>query len=65
MTRDLESAIQLSREGSKSLRATIPEGVASAIGAEDGGTLVWTIDLKESRVTVSAKPPETKASRRA
>lgn len=53
-----ESAIQLSREGSKSLRTTIPEGIATALEAADGGSLVWTLDLKAGRVTVTAKPPD-------
>lgn len=52
-----ESAIQLSREGSKSLRTTIPEGVASVLEAADGGTLVWSVDLKAGRVTVETRRP--------
>lgn len=49
------SAIQLTQPGSTSVRTTIPEGVAKAIDAEPGGTLVWTVDLKAGRVTVAAE----------
>jgi hypothetical protein len=52
------SSIQLVREGSESLRATVPDGVAKVLGAVPDGSLVWTVDLKAGRVTVSAEPPE-------
>jgi hypothetical protein len=51
------STIQKTQEGSDSVRTTIPEGVAKALEAQPGGSLVWTLDLKEGRVTVSAEPP--------
>jgi hypothetical protein len=53
----LRSPILLVREGSPSVRVTIPEGIATALEAKPGGTLVWTLDLKAGRVTVSAEPP--------
>lgn len=56
------SAIQKTQEGSDSVRTTIPEGVAKALEAEPGGSLVWTLDLKAGRVTVSAEPPGSKGS---
>ncbi len=52
------SPIILVREKSPSVRVTIPEGVAKALGAEPGKDLVWTLDLKAGWVTVSAEPPE-------
>jgi len=52
------SSIQLVREGSESLRATIPDGVAKVLGAVAEGSLVWSVDLKAGAVTVSAEPPE-------
>jgi hypothetical protein len=61
------SAIQRVVERSDSVRTTIPEGVAKALGALPGGTFVWALDLKAGRVTVSAEPPEVpgkKSSRR-
>lgn len=48
------SSIQRVVERSDSVRTTIPEGIAKALGAEAGGTLVWTLDLKAGRVTVTA-----------
>jgi hypothetical protein len=61
------SSIQLVREGSESLRATVPDGVAKVLGAVPDGSLVWTVDLKAGRVTVSAEPPgapEKKSTKR-
>jgi hypothetical protein len=62
------SAILLVNDASDSVRTTIPGGVATVLGATPGGTLVWSVDLKEGRVTVTAKPassPERKSSKRA
>lgn len=62
-----ESPIILVRKKSSSVRVTVPEGIARALGAEPGGTLIWSLDLKAGRVTVSAEPAETagkKASKR-
>jgi hypothetical protein len=61
------SSIQSVNEASSSVRTTIPEGIAKSLGAEPGMELVWTLDLKAGRVTVSAEPPESpgkKSSRR-
>ena len=52
------SAVQQVVERSESVRTTIPAGIAKALGAEAGGVLVWSLDLKAGRVTVSAEPPE-------
>jgi len=57
------SPIILGREGSPSVRVTIPEGIAKALGAEPGKNLVWTLDLKAGRVTVSVEPPEAGAKK--
>lgn len=62
------SSIQRVREGTESIRVTVPDGVAKLLGAEPDGTLLWSVDLKEGKVTVSAEPPsppERKSSRRA
>jgi len=52
------SPIILGRAESSSVRVTIPEGVAKALGAEPGKDLVWALDLKAGRVTVSVEPAE-------
>lgn len=57
------SPIGLVRDGSPSTRVIIPEGIAKALGAEPGKDLVWTLDLKAGRVTVSVEPPESGAKK--
>lgn len=52
------------RDGSESARVTIPDGVAKVLGAEVGGFLVWSVDLKAGRVSVSAEPPGAEAHQR-
>lgn len=54
------SAILVVNDASDSVRTTIPGGVANVLGATPGGTLVWEVDLKEGRVTVSAESPSRK-----
>jgi hypothetical protein len=51
------SSIQQVREGSGSLRVTIPDGVAKLLEAVPDGELVWTVDLSKGRVEVTAEPP--------
>jgi hypothetical protein len=49
------------------VRTTIPAGIAKALGAEPGSDLVWTLDLKAGRVTVSVEPvdnPSANSSKR-
>ncbi len=53
------SSIQKVRDGSESLRSTIPDGVAKILNAVPDGKLVWSVDLKAGRVTVSAEPPSS------
>lgn len=52
-----ESTIQRVNERSDSVRTTIPEGIARALEAVAGGVLVWTLDLRLGRVTVTARLP--------
>lgn len=62
------SAVQRVVERSESVRTTIPGGIAKALGVEAGGVLLWTLDLKAGRVTVTAEPSESgakKSSKRA
>ncbi len=59
MGKGLRSSIVKVREGAESLRVTIPEGVVDALGAAPGMELVWSIDLKAGRVTVTAELPES------
>jgi hypothetical protein len=61
------SAVQRVVERSESVRTTIPVGIVKALGVEAGGVLVWTLDLKAGRVTVTAEEassPGRKSSKR-
>ncbi len=49
------SAVLIVNEASDSVRTTIPGGVAEILGAVPGSTLVWSVDLREGRVTVSVE----------
>lgn len=57
------SSIQRAREGSDSLRVTLPDGVAKLLGAVPEGVLVWTVDLAAGRVTVTVELPKGKSSK--
>jgi hypothetical protein len=64
MPGEFRSSIQAVREGSQSLRVTIPEGIAKLLGAGPDWELVWSVDLKGGTVTVTAEPPGKKSSKR-
>jgi hypothetical protein len=58
------SPIILVRTDSPSVRVTIPEGIAKALGAEPGRDLVWFLDLKAGQVTVTVEDGIAKSSKR-
>jgi len=68
----LESTVGIAKIGTKSLRATVPEGIVAFLGIQSGDKLAWTMDIQnEERIVIvrKAKPPEvskqpTKAKRK-
>ena len=44
MSRSFLSAVQRSKAASESLRATIPEAVATALGVQEGDMLSWLVE---------------------
>jgi hypothetical protein len=42
-------------EGSESLKTTVPQSVATVLGLEAGGTLVWELDVNGRSATVRSK----------
>lgn len=53
----LESKVSIARPNSKSLRATIPEGIVAFLNLEKGDMLEWKMEFKNEKrfVTVSKK----------
>jgi hypothetical protein len=61
MGRAFLSKVQRSKQASESLRATIPEAVASALGVREGDLLSWTVEPGSIRVVVTRQVgPTTK-----
>jgi len=61
----LESTVGVAKVGTKSLRATVPEGIVAFLGISEGDKLEWTMDIKDNariavvkKKTVGAKTPE-------
>ena len=52
MGRSFLSKVQRSKLTSESLRATIPESVAAALGLREGDFLSWTVEPGSTRVVV-------------
>ena len=44
----LKSKTSIARPKSKSLRATVPEGIAEFLGLQPGDTLEWQMDTSEN-----------------
>jgi hypothetical protein len=52
----LESKVSIARPESKSLRATIPEGIVAFLELEKGDKLEWKMDIIDNeRVTIVRK----------
>ncbi len=47
----LKSKTSIARPGSKSLRATIPEGIAVFLELKEGDTLEWRMELIQGKRT--------------
>ena len=57
MGRTFLSKVQRSKAKSPSLRATIPEAVATALGVQEGDELAWTVEAGSIRVVVARRQP--------
>jgi hypothetical protein len=51
----LKSKTSIARPKSKSLRATIPEGIAVFLGLEAGDTLEWTMEIIQGERIATVK----------
>jgi bifunctional DNA-binding transcriptional regulator/antitoxin component of YhaV-PrlF toxin-antitoxin module len=52
----LDSSVATARKKSKSLRATIPEGIVVYLGLEVGDKLEWKMDMKgKDRIAIVKK----------
>lgn len=52
----LESTVGIAKVGTKSLRATVPEGIVAFLGIKEGDKLEWKMDIqKNERVAVVKK----------
>lgn len=54
----LDSSVATARKKSKSLRATIPEGIVVYLGLKVGDRLEWTMDTKGRKRIVIVKKKE-------
>jgi len=48
----LESTVGIAKVGTKSLRATVPEGVVSYLDLEAGDKLEWRMEIAEGKKVV-------------
>jgi len=55
MAKAFVTKIHQSKEGSPSLRSTIPEAVATVLNVQRGDSLVWTVEPEIRRVTVTKR----------
>ncbi len=56
----LESTATSARPKTKSLRATIPEGVVAFLNLESGDSLEWTMDFEKNERVVIVKKKKGK-----
>lgn len=53
----LESTVGIAKVGTKSLRATVPEGIVAFLGIQEGDKLEWKMDIQQDgeRVAIVGK----------
>jgi len=52
----LDSTVGIAKTGTKSLRATVPEGIVAFLTLQEGDKLEWKMDIhKDERVAVVRK----------
>ena len=51
----LKSAATEARPRSKSIRATVPEGIVAFLGLENGDTLLWKMEFKNGERYVEVR----------
>lgn len=49
------STVGTAKKGIDSVRATIPNAVAQALGVEDGDKLLWTVTVQDSEFRVGVR----------
>ena len=55
----LESKVSIARPNSKSLRATIPEGIVAFLELEKGDRLEWKMEIREGKRVVMVRKEGT------
>jgi hypothetical protein len=55
MARSFVTKVHQSKEGSPSLRSTIPEAVATILHVQRGDSIVWVVEPETRRVTVTKR----------
>jgi hypothetical protein len=54
----LESTVGIAKVGTKSLRATVPEGIVAFLGISEGDKLEWKMEIADNeRVAIVRKKP--------
>ena len=52
----LESKVGIAKTGTKSLRATVPEGIVAFLDIKEGDKLQWRMDIQNNeRITIVTK----------
>jgi len=52
----LESTVGIAKVGTKSLRATVPEGIVAFLGIKEGDKLEWKMDIQNNvRIAIVRK----------
>lgn len=58
----LESTVGIAKVGTKSLRATVPEGIVAFLGIKEGDKLQWTMEIQNNaRIAVVKKKDDALA----
>ena len=57
----LDSTVGIAKIGTKSLRATVPEGIVAFLGIKAGDKLDWTMEIQDDeRIAIVRKAKQVK-----
>jgi len=56
----LDSSVGVARTGTKSLRATVPEGIVAFLNLQAGDKLEWKMDVRKNQKIVIVKKKKVK-----
>lgn len=57
----LQSTVGIAKVGTRSLRATVPEGIVAFLGIQEGDKIEWMMDVQDNERSAIVRKTKTNA----